>query len=598
MEELPPNPKLRDVTKICKSAKDVDFTRFFDSNQTNLYISVRHRYNQLIDITADGISHLKLFTKFLKNILDAQQASSESCLAIVENYREEEPTLNTAGFAKISDEVSVSSPSHHSDQKSGDNSDLLHRKTDFDAFSDIFAFERNMAQLLVMYWKRLNSEVYEPLYEYRKSAITKLEGIQELVFNKYDKFMKMANKLREQKVATLIHWNELCDARHALRKARSNAPDSNKTKKQASKVKTHELKAKKQFESVVESVDKFNNAQDEFWNEVVRDACVQLEAIEYSRICFYQEYFDKYQELLEWRRAELHNGERTLGRARKMMMTPFETAEYGIHPIRVDHGSYAPIPPQQYELPCMPEQLLGLTGKLAEQRIDPQMLTPVFNPFGDALKPSTSRHIKTNYSRTNSMMSLHNFHDRQQSASVSQSVSMCSIHQPPPAFIAATAFPDNNRTASALFSRTNKQQSHAGGLPRPFNDSDEDDTPHTPRSPPPPKPPRGVALRQTSTSVSPKNKPQLPPRPPPNMSSANNIPRRPKRSPNKPPRLPPRRQTSPVIRPVSVPRVPNKSAYHVAEVVRKTSIALVDQTSAQQRQKQRAKAKSTWKVGK
>ena len=146
--------------------------------------------------------------------------------------------------------------------------------------------------------------------------------------------------MREIKVSTIEHWNDLCDARHTLRKARSAAPDSNKTKKQASKVKGLELKTKKHFENTVEMVDKFNNQQDEFWNEIVKNACIQLEAIEYSRICFYQEYFDKYHQLLEWRRAELENGENTLKRARKMLMTPFEITEYGIHPMYVLYVLY------------------------------------------------------------------------------------------------------------------------------------------------------------------------------------------------------------------------------------------------------------------
>ena len=95
-------------TEICKSQKDVDFLKFFDATKSNLYPTVRHRYNQLTNIAANGISHLKLFTKHLKNIIDAQQLSSDSCLNIVEQYRQEEPTLNSAGFVTtISDQASV-----------------------------------------------------------------------------------------------------------------------------------------------------------------------------------------------------------------------------------------------------------------------------------------------------------------------------------------------------------------------------------------------------------------------------------------------------------------------------------------------------------
>ena len=197
-----------------------------------------------------------------------------------------------------------------------------------------------MAKLFALYWTRLNLEIYQPLNQYKKSCIIKYESIQEYVSTKYDKLIKQAIKLRELKVSTMLQWNELCDARHSLRKLRTNSPESNKTKKQASKTRSLENKCTKLFESVVQSVDKFNNIQDEFWNEVIANACLQLEAMEYSRICFYQQYFDKYHELLEWRRAELENGENTLERARKMMMSPFEIAEYGIHPMYVLYVLY------------------------------------------------------------------------------------------------------------------------------------------------------------------------------------------------------------------------------------------------------------------
>ena len=75
---------------------DINFLTFFDSSQSNLYSTVRHRYNQLITVTTTGMSHLKLFTKHLKSVIDAQQISSDSCLQIVEQYRTEEPTLKAA----------------------------------------------------------------------------------------------------------------------------------------------------------------------------------------------------------------------------------------------------------------------------------------------------------------------------------------------------------------------------------------------------------------------------------------------------------------------------------------------------------------------
>eukprot|EP00486_Rosalina_sp_Unknown_P016936 CAMPEP_0201594596 /NCGR_PEP_ID=MMETSP0190_2-20130828/191862_1 /ASSEMBLY_ACC=CAM_ASM_000263 /TAXON_ID=37353 /ORGANISM="Rosalina sp." /LENGTH=751 /DNA_ID=CAMNT_0048054267 /DNA_START=23 /DNA_END=2282 /DNA_ORIENTATION=+ len=641
--QLPPNPKLKDVSKICKTHKDIDFLCFFDATKSNLYPTVRHRYNQLIEVSANGISHLKLFTKHLKSIIDAQQTSSDECLRIVDQYRAEEPTLkNVSGFVKLTDEAAVKLPS---EQKS--DVSALHRKTDMDAFSDIFGFERNMANLLVMYWTRLNQEVYQPLYEYRKNAVTKLESIQEYVSVKYDKLIKQATKLREIKVTTIEHWNDLCDARHTLRKARSNAPDSNKTKKQASKVKglelkakKHfentvemvdkfnkkttskvkglELKAKKHFENTVEMVDKFNNTQDEFWNEVVKDACIQLEAMEYSRICFYQEYFDKYHELLEWRKAELENGENTLARARKMMMTPFEIAEYGIHPIRVDHGNYNPIQPQQYELPCMPEELLTLQGKITEQRIDPAILTPVHNPFGEELKPQTSRHIKTNYSRSATVIYHHNksnsglstlSHDRDTSIS-SVSLSMSSTIHPPPGLNAnrmsakqlissqpsGHSFFGRDNTKSKLFSRTNREQQHNGGLPRPDLPSDDESStefaspPLGPISPPPQKippkksafgypngnnyppalPQRGRAGAKSKPGAVKTHLPAVPNRPVPSTVSLKGSATPTTNMGKRPPKLPPRRKTMPNGGPPKKPP-PNKSPLDVAKIVRRTT---------------------------
>merc|ERR1719334_1838344 len=135
--DLPPNPKLKDVNRLCRNQKDTDFLTFFDTNKTNLYPSVRHRYNQLIDVTANGISHLKLFTKHLKSIIDAQQLSSNSCLDIISQYREEEPTLTSSSisFVRIADEASVTLPANISNEEEKGASDTvsdLHCKTDLD----------------------------------------------------------------------------------------------------------------------------------------------------------------------------------------------------------------------------------------------------------------------------------------------------------------------------------------------------------------------------------------------------------------------------------------------------------------------------------
>eukprot|EP01084_Bolivina_argentea_P174542 302334_1 len=469
MESLPPNPKLKDVIKICRGSKDVNFLEFFDSSKCELYGSVRHRYDELIKIVAEGVSHLKLFTKFLQQIISAQETSQNSCLNIIEQYKEEEPTLSNAAivssFVKLQDETSVQLPSE-------DKTDIshLHKKTDIDVFADIFQFERNMSKLLVMYYHRLNTEIYLPLYEYRKTCISKLESIQEYVSEKYDKLQKFAIKLRDNKISAITLWNDLCDVQHTLRKQRSISPDSNKTKKLLSKVKSLQTKCKKQFENIILSVDKFNNIQSEFWDEILISACLQLESIEYSRICFYSEYFNKYYELLQWRKAELQNGCYTMERSKKMLMTPFEINEYNIHPIRISNGIYSPIQPQQYELPCMPNEIFELNdSKMIEQRIDPSILTQIYNPFGEQLKPSTSRHIKSNYSRQDSII----IHDRNISnmSNSSQSMSILSHTSSPsnsvslPQSTSSVFFSphDNQNTASKLFSRTNRAQTHNGG---------------------------------------------------------------------------------------------------------------------------------------
>eukprot|EP00483_Globobulimina_turgida_P005210 UN05220 len=165
-----------------------------------------------------------------------------------------------------------------------------------------------------------------------------------------------------------------------------------------------------------------------------------------------------------------------------MLMSPFEIAEYGIHPIRVDSGNYNTIQPQQYELPCMPEDIPTLTGKITEQRIDPSILVPVYNPFGsDGLKPSTSRHIKSNYSRADSISLAH---DRNLSLSVSQSMTSIigSQDAPLPFGMQSASFfsshPSSTNTASKLFSRTHRAQTHNGGLPRLPNQYDSDSHSH------------------------------------------------------------------------------------------------------------------------
>lgn len=169
-----------------------------------------------------------------------------------------------------------------------------------------------------------------------------------------------------------------------------------------------------------------------------------------------------------------------------MLLTPYEIVEFGIHPIRVDHGNYAPIQPQQYELPCMPDEIESLTGKITEQRIDPQILNPVYNPFGDELKPSTSKHIKSNYSRSSiahqrgDTMVYHHDHNKTQSQSLSMSVSSLTANGGVgyPSITSPNAWTSKqilstNDSALRLFSRTNKSQAYVGGLPRPMND-DED----------------------------------------------------------------------------------------------------------------------------
>lgn len=69
---------------------------------------------------------------------------------------------------------------------------------------------------------------------------------------------------------------------------------------------------------------------------------------------------------------------------------------------------YTSIEAQKYELPCRPEEVHGLSGKISEQRIDPELIAPVHNPFGEEIKPpQSSRHVKSKYSRNLSMRNGH-----------------------------------------------------------------------------------------------------------------------------------------------------------------------------------------------
>lgn len=169
------------------------------------------------------------------------------------------------------------------------NSDIIdhYRKTDIDVYSDIYSIERSMAKLFSIYWQRLENDIYQPLHEFRKKSSSKVENIRADVCRRYEKLIKSANKVHDEKTKAITLWNELCDIRHRLRKSLATNEKSSQTKKLTSKLASMENKTKKVFENIVEIVDKFNNIQDDFWNLTIYDACLQLEAIEYTRICFY-----------------------------------------------------------------------------------------------------------------------------------------------------------------------------------------------------------------------------------------------------------------------------------------------------------------------
>ena len=247
----------------------------------------------------------------------------------------------------------------------------------------------------------------------------------------------------------------------------------------------------------------------------------------------------------------------------------------------------------------MPHELLTLQGKITEQRIDPAILNPVYNPFGEQLKPSTSRHIKTKYSRS-TVIYHHNksssglstlSHDRDTSIpSISLSMSSTThsqvglnpgrlnakqliSSQPSP----HSFFSDN--TKQKLFSRTNRETQHNGGLPRPeMTSDDESSTEHKspsfgPISPPPQKsppkkspfghPPSTNIPQRTRSSAKTDDAhtkyPALPKRPVPSTPNQNGL--------KKPPKLPPRRKTAPQQPPNKPP--PNKSPLDVAKIVRR-----------------------------
>lgn len=107
---FPAKPTLKSVSKLCAS-KDVDFLTFFNSKNSCLYESVRHRFTQLNIIVLGGLGHMTLFVKYLQKIIAAQKQSADVCLQIVEDYRDEEPTLSIITMKKIEDEAVLTLPS-------------------------------------------------------------------------------------------------------------------------------------------------------------------------------------------------------------------------------------------------------------------------------------------------------------------------------------------------------------------------------------------------------------------------------------------------------------------------------------------------------
>ena len=268
-------PKLRSVDKLTKNSKEVDFLEFFDSRSTKIFQNVRHRYHDVYNTVIDGFSHLRLFTKHLKKMIDASLLSANEYAKIVKEYRNEEPTLliNHTNNDTINVHLPDNFVNNNNELKSNINNnidDSIPKKTDIDAFAEVFEFERRMSILLVTFWNRMTKEVYEPLYLYRKHAITKIEKLHENIIIEYDKLIKGNQNLRDTKVKALQLWNELCDARHQYRKANTNDPNSKNTKKYHKNVINLENKVTKIFKNVVNDTDLMNEIQNKFWNMVNR----------------------------------------------------------------------------------------------------------------------------------------------------------------------------------------------------------------------------------------------------------------------------------------------------------------------------------------
>ena len=146
--------------------------------------------------------------------------------------------------------------------------------------------------------------------------------------------------------------------------------------------------------------------------------------MEYTRVCFYTEYYEKYKDLLSWRKSELENGEKTLERAKKYLMKPNEILQTNIYIARLDNGDFSGVPPIQYELPVMPNDVNNIINdKLSETRIDPQILTPIYDPFRDQIKSGTTRKSVANRNRQSSTTS-HNINNPSISMTISKSISM------------------------------------------------------------------------------------------------------------------------------------------------------------------------------
>ncbi|ETO17570.1 hypothetical protein RFI_19750 [Reticulomyxa filosa] len=335
-------------TELCKDNKDSNMLLFYKPPE-NTFVNMRHKYNNLCAEVSENFQQLRRLTKHLRKFIDHKNQATTEFRSLLSAYMAEEPLLSNGrslvpgstrqsatrttnqtdnGVTSDDETIELNLPKHLQDEEeNGKQDDKVRAHVGLEEW---MSHEWKMTCLEEQFWLRVDKELHEPLYSFRKSAITKLQSLTETVATRYDRMIKYAQTTKQEQIKALNVWNELCDCRSRLKKAKNNKRDTKKVNKHTERVnaackkfvfaffilffcfeKDFELlittnkqtkkRTKTQFETVVEHVDKLNDLVDEFWNDVVKDGCEQLEAMEATRCAFMVEFVKKFNELLCWK---------------------------------------------------------------------------------------------------------------------------------------------------------------------------------------------------------------------------------------------------------------------------------------------------------